>query len=123
MRNGFRSSRGAIRGIIGGTVGLATVAIGCRSFLLRWVVRVRFYSFTWPQKPKTCVSTVLKVARGSELGVCRQFLFGTCVLVPASDGAEVQCLSTLAQRNSKRLGHMNSTNRVAHQSPCGPSRF
>src|ERR1700726_1636799 len=41
MRNGFKSSRGAIRGIIGGTVGLATVAIGFRSFPLHIVTRIR----------------------------------------------------------------------------------
>src|SRR5579859_5641382 len=35
MRNGLRSSRGAMRGTIGGTVGLATVAIGFRSFRVR----------------------------------------------------------------------------------------
>src|SRR5579864_1839511 len=33
MRNGFRSSRGAMRGIIGATVGFATVAIGFGPFL------------------------------------------------------------------------------------------
>src|ERR1700675_2607066 len=33
MRNGFRSSRGAMRGIIGGIVGFATVAIGFGPFL------------------------------------------------------------------------------------------
>src|SRR5580704_15025821 len=35
MRNGLRSSRGAMRGTIGGTAGLATVAIGFRSFRVR----------------------------------------------------------------------------------------
>src|ERR1700692_4983100 len=33
MRNGFRSSRGAMRGIIGATVGFATVAIGFGPFV------------------------------------------------------------------------------------------
>src|ERR1700719_2784989 len=41
MRNGFRSSRGAMRGIIGGTAGLATVAISFRSFPVRDVTRTR----------------------------------------------------------------------------------
>src|ERR1700730_18099369 len=96
MRNGFRSSRGAMRGIIGGTLGLATVAMGCRSFPVRGVTRMRssvfsLTSFTWPDNnrkvfwaPRTLTGRdLLRVLRGA----------GAQMLVATRDGAEVQHLS------------------------------
>src|ERR1700737_550687 len=51
MRNGFRSSRGAMRGIMGGTVGFATVAIGFGPFLYAASLEIECGSptaLTWP---------------------------------------------------------------------------
>src|SRR5215471_2768367 len=39
MRNGFRSSRGAILGTIGGAAGFTTVAIGVGPFFCSWFTR------------------------------------------------------------------------------------
>src|SRR5213082_1666474 len=54
MRNGFRSSRGAMRGTMGGApiclvgaVGFATVAIGVGPFV--YSICLRNASFTWPK--------------------------------------------------------------------------
>src|ERR1700722_2879288 len=127
MRNGFRSSRGAMRGIIGGTAGLATVAISFRSFPVRDVTRTRSSVFFLSHElgPTTTAKSFSDLSRGGDLFCVRVFVLagiGKQIFVATGDGTEVQQLSAFAQRNGQHFGHMRSTDRVANQSPSHPGR-
>src|SRR5580700_8942976 len=101
MRNGFNSSRGAMRGTIGGaftvrlgTAGFATVAIRFGPFLclesmylLRTFELLRFLTL-----PAT-------LRAGGNLQSSVQ------IFVPAFGGAEVQDFSVLFERQGETFGH------------------
>src|SRR5438552_17027092 len=113
MRKGFRASRGAMRGTMGGSpiclvgvVGFATVAIGVGPF---------FYSiclinavFTWPKfrSSKFWLSVRRKLPRINGIGVA------------ASSGAKVDELASVSERNGTRFVDVHSTYRIAHQPAC-----
>src|SRR5271156_4950085 len=120
MRNGFRSSRGAMRGIIGGTAGLATVAISFRSFPVRDVTQLDrvFFSYVMNWARLQPQNLLLDLPRGGDLFCVRFFVLagiGEQILVATRDGTKVQQFSALAERNSEHFGHMRSADRVANQ--------
>src|SRR5580765_5010265 len=98
MRNGFRSSRGAMRGTIGGVpiclvgvVGFATVAIGIGPFVCS--IYSITSAFTWPNS--NLVRPALRLA------VCGEFLGAFGIRVAAGGGAEVQKLPLVPKRNGE----------------------
>src|SRR5437016_12009460 len=121
MRNGFRSSRGAMRGTIGGVpiclvgaVGFATVAIGVGPFVY---AILRSSVFTRP----ICK---IRSKENSVLTICRKLLHIGGVRVAAGMGAEVEKLAPFPERNGERFVQVHTANRVAYQptrrnrSPC-----
>src|SRR5882757_5134989 len=101
MRNGLRSSRGAMRGIIGGTLGLATVAIGFRSFPVRGVTRTHSSAFFFRSLgPTTIAKFFPDLSRGCDLfrvGVLVLAGAGQQILIATSNGTKVQQFSALTQ--------------------------
>src|SRR5450432_4477119 len=120
MRNGFRSSRGAMRGIIGGMLGLATVAMGCRSFPVRGVTRIRssvfIYVCTWPNSNRK-----IRWVEGSLSGSCDLLGglvgVGAQILVAARGRTKVQHFPAFAQGNGQHLSHMRAADGIANQPP------
>src|SRR4029077_15091964 len=140
MRNGFRSSRGAMRGISGGTAGLATVAMDFRSFPQRLGVVTRIDRVvdshctnpcTWPDN-KTCSGGTSSLHsepttrnRPGRKNLWRDPLRLTIggklvgdavdarILVAAHRRAKVQGLRAFAQWNRKHFRHVKSADRVA----------
>src|SRR5438445_6917949 len=113
MRNGFRSSRGAMRGTIGGVpiclvgaVGFATVAIGVGPFV--YAIYLRSSVFTWP-------ILQIRSKENSVLTICRKLLHIGGVRVAAGMGAKVEKLAPFPERNGERFVHVHAANRVAHQ--------
>src|SRR2546429_6369396 len=97
MRKGFRSSRGAMRGAMGGThiclvgvVGFATVAIGVGPFV--YSICLINAVFTWPK------------FRSSKfwLSVRRKFLRINGIRVAAGSRAKVHKLTSVTERNGTR---------------------
>src|SRR5208283_103670 len=111
MRKGFNSSRGAIRGTIGGapvgrvgTGGFATVAISFGPFLCSCL-----------NSPACCRTEPLSLHCNS--GVGRKLPWLAHKLVPAFLGAEENSLSVILFRNRKSLGEMHTAHRVSNQLP------
>src|SRR6266481_9400876 len=110
MRKGFSSSRGAIRGTIGGapvsrvgTGGFATVAISFGPFFCLCV-----------KSPACCRAALLFVQTKS--GVGRELLRRIHKFVAAFLGAKVNRLSAAAAfRDCQSLGEVHAADRIAHQ--------
>src|SRR5271166_4316702 len=131
MRNGFKSSRGAIRGTMGGApsgrigvVGFATVAMVFKSFL---PLRVSSFSLTalesYPAfhhlaENKTLFSTYSV----STLPVRRPPQTPRRILIPALRRAKMHQLPAIAIRNRQRLRQVHPAHRIAHQLPRRNSR-
>src|ERR1700724_2795567 len=108
MRNGFRSSRGAMRGIIGGAVGLATVAIGFRSFPVRGVTRTHSSVFLLRRSlgPTTVAKFFPYLSRRRDLFRVGVLVFAGArkqILIATSRGTKVQQCSALTQRNGQNF--------------------
>src|SRR6516225_1671240 len=123
MRKGFRSSRGAMRGTIGGAlifvgvVGFATVAMGVGPFLLS-------YSLVRPTWPRCEIfGPFLPSLKGSSLAVCSK-LFGTNnIRIAATDGTKMQQSIVLTHGNRERFIDVHAADRVAHQAARGLCRL
>src|SRR5882724_5553984 len=110
MRKGFNSSRGAIRGTIGGppvsrvgTGGFATVAISFGPFLCLGL-----------NSPACCCAALLFVQLNSGVGC--ELLWRIHKLVAAFLGAKVHRLSAAAAfRERQSLRNMHAADRIAHQ--------
>src|SRR5271163_872597 len=108
MRNGFKSSRGAILGTIGGVpiclvgvVGFATVAIGVGPFVNSFYRsrRLQIVRCTWPEFLKLSRRARRRSAVGRKLlRVCARR-----VLVAANLRAEVHQFAALSQRYGQHL--------------------
>src|SRR5439155_22252430 len=110
MRKGFRSSRGAMRGTMGGApiclvgvVGFATVAIGVGPFV--YSICLINVVFTWPKfrSSKFWLSVRRKLPRINGIGVA------------ASGGGKVDELASVSDRNGTRLVDVHSTYSFAHR--------
>src|SRR5690349_20937041 len=124
IRKGFRSSRGAMRGTIGGApilpgiVGFATVAIGVGPFVSLIYALVRIPCLRFLTGPSFDLDPSFEQTTESLLAVCGN-LFGTNhIRIAAGDRAEVQKLLAVAHGNGERLVYMHAANRIAYQ----PSR-
>src|SRR5438132_12062804 len=113
MRKGFKSSRGAMRGTMGGAriclvgaVGFATVAIGVGPFV--YSICLRNFLFIWPKFKVT--------ASKFWLSIRRKLLRINGIRVAAGSGAKVMKLTSVPERNGTRFVHMHPTYRIAHQS-------
>src|SRR5437667_10131799 len=111
MRNGFRSSRGAMRGTMGGApiclvgaVGFATVAIGVGPFV--YSICLRNASFTWPKfgSSKFRLSVRGKLPRINGIRIA------------AGSRTKVYEFVSVAERNGTRFLHVHSTYGIAYQS-------
>src|SRR5580704_125134 len=112
MRNGFKSSRGAMRGTRGGVpncrvgaVGFATVAIGVGPFVNSIFLRTLLSHWAQNLKPSALGNSPIR----------RKLFRFTSIRIAASDGAEVQKLAVFTQRDGQRLIHMHSTHGIPHQ--------
>src|ERR1700743_26342 len=129
MRNGLRSSRGAMRGTIGGTAGLATVAIGFRSFRVRALSATSLDCGRVPcvalvplarQQPQT-----FGLAPGNSRSAVRDFLFvsrrvGQQIPIAALNRAKMNEFPTVTQRNRHDLGYVRPANWITYQAPRRP---
>src|SRR5438552_16698540 len=111
MRNGFRSSRGAMRGTMGGApsclvgaVGFATVGIGVGAFV--YSICLRNASFTWPKfgSSKFRLSVRGKLPRINGIRIA------------AGSRTKVYEFVSVAERNGARFIHVHSTYGIAYQS-------
>src|SRR4030095_7002089 len=112
MRNGFRSSRGAIRGTSGGAAGFTTVAIGVGPFLFSVVLRhssqASLLAYLSPSGP-------IKSANLETWGcsaVCRAPQNAALIFLAALLGTEILRLAVGVHRQSQFLRHMHPTDRV-----------
>src|SRR5260370_18276661 len=113
MRKGFRSSRGAMRGTMGGVpiclvggVGFATVAIGVGRLVYSMCPRNNL--FTWPKFRSSKF----------QLSVRRKLPRINGIRIAASRGAKVDELPSIPERNGTRFVHVHPAYRIAHQSAC-----
>src|SRR6266404_5826117 len=119
MRNGFRSSRGAIRGTIGCTAGFTTVAIGVGPFLFSVVFKAFELkscrtSTAYLQAPTTKNSEFQKIsARESTIRGTPQN--ATFIFRPAFLRAEVLRLAIGAHWQCQFFRQVHSANRVLDQ--------
>src|SRR5579885_1767122 len=112
MRKGFRSSRGAMRGTRGGTVGFTTVAISFGPFL---GTRISSYLESGPNRQNFLPAGISHLrpfaASGSNTGL-------------GIRGAKVQQLIALLQRQGHLFRYVHPANRIPHQLarrfPCVP---
>ena len=111
MRKGFSSSRGAIRGTIGGapvgrvgTGGFATVAISFGPFLCSCL-----------NSPACCRAALLFVQKNSGIG--RELPRLNHKFVAAFFGAKEDRLSTTVFRDRQSFRQMHPADRVPHQFP------
>src|SRR5260370_10714992 len=112
MRKGFRSSRGAMRGTMGGAaiclvgaVGFATVAIGFGPFV--YAICLRNSVFTWPEFKNRS----MKIS----LSICRKLPNLDGVSIAAGRGTEVQKLAPFPQRNGTRFVNVHAAHGIAHE--------
>src|SRR6185369_6511846 len=133
MRNGFRSSRGAMRGISGGTAGLATVAMLAGPFLysstrhhstaIEWLKIASLLHLARPQNSFMAYrSANLPTTKALTVGRDSFFFQGAPprVCVTAVHRTKVQGLASVAQRNRQNFRHVHSAKRIAHQAPRQP---
>src|SRR6476660_6029783 len=118
MRNGFKSSRGAMRGTMGGApiclvgvVGFATVAIGIGPFVCS--IYSPTSAFTWP------ISNRLRPAL--LLAVCSELPTAFSIRIAARRGTEMEKLTGVPKWNRESFIHVHPANRVTHQAPPQPA--
>src|SRR5215470_16547902 len=114
MRKGFRSSRGAILGTMGGAAGFTTVAIGVGPLFFWWSARYKlelptaFAAFLLPFGPYRKTKPVASSARRSPH-------HAGLVLGSALVGTEMQNFAVHRKRQCQFLGQVHTAYRVLHQ--------